>query len=239
MRVPTCPGPISSYVADLGKSLPGPRRVRGELLAELADGLRDAAEAYGRSGASPDQAEARAVEEVGALAEVARGYRCELVASQGRRTAVLLAVSMPALVMAWTLAWTYGMPATLTAPASDRAIVGTLAQLTDWAGLAGGVGALLAAGMLTWSGRVGLPARPVVAALAGLGAGSLLIAHGCSLAMSALYPEPLLRLAETSVVLVPLLIATFGLGGWQFTSLWRSYRIVSGRDPNASVTARL
>ncbi|MEQ4204768.1 permease prefix domain 1-containing protein [Actinopolymorpha sp. B17G11] len=219
---------IAGYLRALARALPGPRRTRTELLGELADGLHDAADAYVRAGMDPRQAEAQAVGDCGRIAEIAPAYRAELIAAQSRRTAMLFALSMPATVLAWTLAWTIGVrevPSLLTSDHPRLAIF--LSQVTDLAGMAGGVSGLATLGLLMWSGRLRRFLRPVIAGQVVVGATVLAVTMGCSTAMNLLDPSFALRVAGASA-LVPIVgAATCVLGGWQVHSLWRTFRAVA------------
>jgi hypothetical protein len=220
--------PIAGYLRALARLLPGPRRMRTELLGELSDGLHDAAEAYARAGMDPRRAEAQAVGECGQLAEIAPAYRAELIAAQSRRTAMLFALSMPATVFAWTLAWTVGVravPSLLTSDHPRLALV--LSQVTDWAGMAGGLSGLATLGLLMWSGRLRRFLPAVITGQVVVGAAVIAVTMGCSTAMNLLDPSFALRVAGASMVVPVVGAATCVLGGWQVHSLWRTYRAVA------------
>lgn len=222
--------PIASYVSALADVLPGPRRTRADLLTELADGLHDAAVAHTRAGLSSREARALAVEESGPVAEVAPGFRAELVAAQSRRTAMLFALSLPAMVLGWTVAWS-AVPPTPPAALPDgatRVAVGVLSQVTDWSGVAGGVSAVLTIGLLMWAGRLRRSVGPVIALQAGVGALAVVVSLGCSTAMVLLNPQQVARVVEASALVLPLGVVTFALTGWQLASLWRTYRVAFG-----------
>lgn len=88
---------ITNVVGQLAAALHGPRRSRAGLLAEIRDGLEDAAAAHRSRGLSEQAAEARAVAEFGPVSDLAPLYQAELTATQARGTAALLAVSFPML----------------------------------------------------------------------------------------------------------------------------------------------
>src|SRR5690606_18066105 len=125
------PGAIDDFVAALGRRLGGPRRLKRDLLAEARDGLIDAAEALEAAGLGRAEAERRAVAEFGEVAEVAPGYQAELTARQGRHTAALVFLSVPATTLMWSELWRgYPWdPASLTA---TPAWFLPLARLIDW-----------------------------------------------------------------------------------------------------------
>src|SRR4051812_26337431 len=71
-------GVIETYVAELGRTLRGPRRAKADLLAEARDSLVDAAGARERVGLPREEAEREAVAEFGAVPDIAPGYQTEL-----------------------------------------------------------------------------------------------------------------------------------------------------------------
>lgn len=96
---------IDTYVSDLGGALAGPRRGKADLLAEARDGLVDAAESYERRGFPRPDAERKAVEDFGPVAEVAPHYQAELGLAQARRTGVLLVLVLVPQAFVWDQAW--------------------------------------------------------------------------------------------------------------------------------------
>ncbi|WP_283133266.1 permease prefix domain 1-containing protein [Rhizohabitans arisaemae] len=99
----TEPNRIDDYVDLLDRTLKGTGRARRDLLAEVRDSLEDAAEAYRAKGFDRDRAERHAIEDFGRLDEVAPGLQEELAVGQGRRTAALLFLALPATVLMWAL----------------------------------------------------------------------------------------------------------------------------------------
>jgi hypothetical protein len=95
---------IDAYVAALGGALRGPRPAKADLVTEVRDSLADAAAAHERGGLGREAAERRAVEEFGALGEIAPGYQTELGLTQGRRTALLVLFVLGAQPVVWGLA---------------------------------------------------------------------------------------------------------------------------------------
>jgi hypothetical protein len=100
--------PVSAHLAALGRSLHGPSALRGSMLREARDGLDDAAAAYRDAGVEPGRAAALAVRDFGPVAGVAPLLQAELAAAQGKRTALLLAVAFPALMLGWDQVWSGG-----------------------------------------------------------------------------------------------------------------------------------
>ncbi|GHH69582.1 hypothetical protein GCM10017673_20250 [Streptosporangium violaceochromogenes] len=101
----TTGGVIDGYVTELGRVLTGPRGPKLDLVAEARDNLLDAAEALECDGLGRDEAERAAVEEFGAIDEVAPGFQEELSVLAGRRLAGLLFVSVPLVTLMWSLIW--------------------------------------------------------------------------------------------------------------------------------------
>lgn len=172
--------PIVSYVHAVRGSLRGPRRVRIDLVQELTDGLRDAAEAHRKTGLTRAEAEQRAVDESGAVDDVVSEFQPELVAGQGRRTAILLALGMPGLVFLWDLLWKVGgQEDSPTAP-----ITLLLSDLVTWVGLAVGILGVVAIGALTFGARFAVPTGVVTRMLGVLGAVALGFTMVASIMMS-------------------------------------------------------
>jgi hypothetical protein len=150
---------IDDHVAALGHRLRGPRRLKRDLLAEARDSLVDAAEALEAGGLDRDEAERVAVAEFGEVAEIVPGYQAELAACQGRRTAALLFVSVPATTLMWSELWHFypWSPASLTEAPSWFL---PLARLIDWLQILTGIaGALALLALGRFSRRVGDPCR--------------------------------------------------------------------------------
>jgi len=98
-------GPIDEYVASMRRALRGPGGARRDLLAEARDSLLDAAEAYEDEGLPRAEAERLAVADFGTVSEVTPGFQEELAVSQGRRTAVLLFLTVPLTAFMWAVIW--------------------------------------------------------------------------------------------------------------------------------------
>ena len=96
---------IDEYVTGLSRRLTGPRRAKADLLTEARHGLVDAAEAHASAGLPSAEASARAVSDFGGYREILAGYQAELAAAQGRRTALLVTIAMPAAMMLSRLMW--------------------------------------------------------------------------------------------------------------------------------------
>ncbi|MEU1277242.1 permease prefix domain 1-containing protein [Streptomyces sp. NPDC005805] len=137
---------VERHLAALATGLHGPEKVRARLLREAHDGLTDAVADLVDQGVPADRAAERAVRDFGPADEVRPAFQRELGVAQARRTALLLAAGLPALIACWYLAGTAVPPALLLA-------FGGLAAAT----------ALLAAGAAVLTGplgrRVPVPAR--------------------------------------------------------------------------------
>ncbi|NYH89492.1 hypothetical protein F4554_002130 [Actinopolymorpha rutila] len=220
-------GPIGAYVTALGHALRGPRAARRDVTAELADGLHDAADAYVEAGMPEREAQVRAVRECGPVADVAAEYAPELAAVQGRRTAAVCALSMPATVLAWGLTWRAELPST---PAPHRQWrLGVLSDLTDWAGIAGGAAGCVLAALLVVSARRVVPVRLVLALLVILCGGAVLVSTACSVVMNVANAELIEWMLAGSSAAVALSLATGVISAWQLASLCRSANLAFRR----------
>ncbi|GAA3244461.1 hypothetical protein GCM10017691_50540 [Pseudonocardia petroleophila] len=161
--------PVDLHVAALARALRGPARLRRSMLAETRAGLRDAAAAHRDAAA--------AVAEFGSVAEIAPAYQAELTAAQGRRTALLLAVLFPALVLGWDLLWSSGVAWTGPAPAVVRLLAG-VQDAASW-----GVTAL-AVVLLVLTLRRRADERRLALAAGGLGALGAVLCGGTAVAMN-------------------------------------------------------
>lgn len=173
--------PVRAHVAALDRVLRGPGSVKQSMIAEVRDGLDDAAAAYRADGLDPEQAAAVAVQDFGEVHEIAPLLQEELTAQQGRRTALLLAVAFPAMLLAWDVLWKAGNAWTAPPPA----VVALLARAVDVLTVLVTAAALVLL-LITFRGR--LPRRltrvtGLVALVGILGCG------GMSLAMNLLNPH--------------------------------------------------
>ena len=104
----TAVDPVRAHVAELDRMLHGPGAMKRSMIAEVRDGLEDAVAGYREGGLDPQRAAAAAVRDFGSVREVAPLLQEELTARQGRRTAQLLVVVYPAMLLAWDLVWATG-----------------------------------------------------------------------------------------------------------------------------------
>ena len=178
----TSPDLVEAHVRALGNRLRGPVRARRDLLAEVRAGLLDAVDARVGAGADQRSAQRAAVAEFGAPAELAPVYQARLVALQGRRTALLLALAFPGLVIAWDLLPAVG----LRWPAPPSSAVRSLARVEDLAGLALGGLALVALLVLVRTARRGGDPVRTSRAIGLVGGGGALLCAGLAVAMNVL-----------------------------------------------------
>ncbi|GGM89376.1 permease prefix domain 1-containing protein [Dactylosporangium sucinum] len=135
-------GPIDAYVAALRRTLRGPRAAKADLVTEARDSLVDAAARYEEDGLDRAAAERQAVDEFGAVHELAPDYQRELALAQARRTALIVAGAVAAQNIISELAWRGASTGWSWEP--DR-FYAVLANTVDYASYAVFAGALLAA----------------------------------------------------------------------------------------------
>ncbi|WP_142095529.1 permease prefix domain 1-containing protein [Pseudonocardia cypriaca] len=119
--------PVGAHVAELDRALHGPAALKRSMIAEVRHGLADAVACHQDRGLEPQRAAAEAVREFGSVHEVAPLLQEELTARQGRRTAQLVVVAFPALLLAWDALWMTGQA--WQSPPSP--MVGSLARAVD------------------------------------------------------------------------------------------------------------
>lgn len=149
MTAPVDVDPVAAYTAVLGATLRGPRRAKERMLAEIGEGLRDAAEPYRAAGSDLATAVDRAADEFGRPHDLAPDCQRELTIRQTRTTAARLVLCVPLLLVAWHLLWIGAAGGVWRLVAMPLATVTTL-------------GALHAAAVLLVTGRFGrrLPTPP-------------------------------------------------------------------------------
>jgi hypothetical protein len=101
---------IDSYVRELDQRLHGPRRRKADMIVEVRDGLRDAADAARAEAPelSPAEAERQAVEEFGAVPAIAPAFQSELAVAHAWRTGWVFAVALPLVMTVTSLMWRAG-----------------------------------------------------------------------------------------------------------------------------------
>ena len=97
--------PIDEYLDQVAAFLPGPRRRRNDVLSELRDGLRDAADGHGGVTGPPSKAAmTAAVKEFGDPRQLAKAFCPHLAAAQARRLLLVLSLSAPLIMLLWMYA---------------------------------------------------------------------------------------------------------------------------------------
>jgi len=96
--------PIDSLLMATGARLPGPAGPRDDILAELRDGLIEAAEANKRNGMGHGEAVQLAVRQFGDAPTLATSFWPEMAAAQARRVVLALAVTGPIVAALWASA---------------------------------------------------------------------------------------------------------------------------------------
>lgn len=177
---------IEDHLAALDTALYGPVRAKSRMLAEVRDGLADAADAYADA-PSRAAAAARAVRDFGTVEEVGPSFQRELTIAQARQTARVVALIVPFLMACWYLLGATDKDAGGRLPAAVHVLVanlGGLAALT----------ALLAAGSLAATGgvsrRLATPRRlPIVVAWTGTTAAVALAVSALTLSAGAVLAQ--------------------------------------------------
>jgi hypothetical protein len=111
---------LAAYIADLAARLRGPRHRRQAILAELSDGLDQAAQDHRAAGLTPDQAATAAIAQFGTPQAVADAFGGELATAYARRTIVWFIATGPLVGIWWLLLlqpnpWRTGLIALLAA----------------------------------------------------------------------------------------------------------------------------
>jgi hypothetical protein len=223
--------PVGAHVAEFDRVLRGPAAVKRSMIAEVRHGLADAVADHRDRGLDPQCAAAAAVRDFGSVGEVAPLLQEELTARQGRRTALLLVVAFPALLVAWDALWMVGngwsTPPTATVSALARA-VDILTMLIAAAALVLLVATFRNGPLPRWvTGLTGL-----LAALGVVGCGSI------SLVMNLLKPHLAGEMFAADPATAVVLTATAVVGGLVTWSAVRSLRFArasrrsdQGSDP--------
>ncbi len=175
---------IDSYVRELDRQLHGPRRRKADLLVEVRDGLRDAADAVRAESpeVTPAEAERQAVDEFGSVPALAPEFQTELAVLQAWRTAWVFAIALPLVMTVTTLIWRGGGSGATPGPS----YLG-LAHATDVFLIAAGVGFALALLLFHVLARRAASPVPLVRVVGGAAVGTVLamMASGVVLTMGA------------------------------------------------------
>ena len=96
--------PIGNWLGEIRSRLPGPAGPRAEILAELRDGLVEAAEANERRGHRRGEAVQLALEQFGEAATVAASFWPEMAAARARQVVLILFATGPIVAALWVSA---------------------------------------------------------------------------------------------------------------------------------------
>jgi hypothetical protein len=96
---------LSAYINALGEELPGGRRARSMVLAEIADGLVCAVEAREADGLSSGDAANVAVKEFGEVDRVVSAFARQMLSTTTHRTGLALVLSGPIVGLIWASVW--------------------------------------------------------------------------------------------------------------------------------------
>jgi hypothetical protein len=106
-------GRLDAYLGEVEALLAGPRPWRVDVLAELRDGLEQAAEEYRARGFTAEEAARSAVADFGAPALVAAGFGREAAAVQARRVSGGLLATGPVVGGGWLATFAVTQPTLL------------------------------------------------------------------------------------------------------------------------------
>jgi hypothetical protein len=199
---------IERYLAQVTARLPGPPRVRSDIVAELRSGLLDATDAHCSAGRPPAEAVQAAIGEFGDPGQVADGFRAEIAAGLARRAAFAVLVTGPLVGLLWiaTAVASHLAPHLQWADLSLALQVGVpLVAIAAGVTACGALFGIAATGRLTrW--LPALPRRaPAAAAVAGFGAvgadalGLALLGVELATAAGHLSPGPAAAAATASI----------------------------------------
>ncbi|PRX45389.1 hypothetical protein B0I33_10952 [Prauserella shujinwangii] len=220
-------GPVDTVTDTLARSLRGPHRARREMVREVRDGLGDATEAYQATGLSPAEAERRAVADFGDPQQVAGELQAELTARYGRRTAALMAVAFPGLVLLWDLLWA------LDPTPDGRALephAALLARAVDLLSLAAAGGSLVVAATLWLGARRGSRPELVTRGAGLLAFGTLAAVGGTSVLLNVLSGADRADATYDSPLAVVVAATTGCVACWLAVSGHRCLRLGRPRD---------
>jgi hypothetical protein len=200
---------LECYLTEVTARLPGSRRARCGIVAELRSGLMDTMDAHCSAGLPRAEAARAAIEEFGDPACVADGFRTEIAAGLARRAAFVVLVTGPLVGVLWiiTAVASHIAPHLQWADLSPALQVGIpLVAIAAGVTACGAVFGIAATGRLTrW--LPGLPRQaPAAAAVAGFGAvgadalGLALLGVQLATAAGTISPWPAAAAAAASTV---------------------------------------
>jgi hypothetical protein len=171
---------LEGYLAELAGGLVGPRSVRTDIVAEVADGLAEATTAHERRGLAPAAAAGAAVATFGDARLVAAGFGAELAAQTGRRVGLGLLATGPLVGLGWLGTALASVPAVGQRPPAGLVLVPVLFAAVLALAVPAAVVSVLATGRLARRLPSGARAAPTAAGLAAAlcMAGDLLLLAG-------------------------------------------------------------
>jgi hypothetical protein len=196
---------LDAYLGEVAAMMPGPERVRRDVLAELRSGLLDAVDTRRSAGVPAEVAAEAAVVEFGGAREVADAFRPHLAMVHVRRVALTLVTTGPLVGLLWIAAAATSHIALRNAPPwlwpgtpplwpAVFPAVGAALLVTIWSAVA----TVAATGRLTrW-----LPVDPRIAAATAAAA-----CFGATLADLAIFALLASQLASNPGTLAPLPVA--------------------------------
>jgi hypothetical protein len=104
MNAPARTDPIDNLLAAIGARIPGPAGPREDILAELRDGILEAAEAHTRKGFGHGEAVQLALRQFGDARTVAESFWAEMAAARARRVVLALFATGPIVAALWASA---------------------------------------------------------------------------------------------------------------------------------------
>lgn len=212
--------PVDAALDTLERSLRGPRRARTDMVREVRHGLDDAVAGYREAGLAHQEAQRRALHEFGDMRLVASGLQAELTARYGRRSALLLALVFPGLVLLWDSLWiTSAVP---MRPATPSAAL--LADLIDTLSLASALGCVAALVVLCLGARQPVPLHRVTQGIGVLALVTLAGTGGLATALNLQKGAESARMFDVPLA-VCVLLANLVAGAWVFANAVRCLRL--------------
>jgi hypothetical protein len=217
---------IDAYVTSLGAALRGPRAAKRELLTEVRDSLHDAAAHYESTGLPASTAARLAVDEFGAVHELAPDYQRELALSQARRTALFVAAAVAIQQAISEYAWRSAATGWTWHPGRGYAF---LARTVDYSGYTVVVLGLVAALACGLGSRYVTVGRPFVRAtgIAAIAICAFFVLGGATLSL--LSPAWHTTTTDTSPVALAASAITAATPLWMILSGLRCLRAASPR----------
>ncbi|GAA1839324.1 permease prefix domain 1-containing protein [Asanoa iriomotensis] len=147
---------VDQHIQRLDRALSGPRGLKRRMLTEARDGLDDAVRDLCDAGRPPAVAARQAVDEFGAVDEVAPAFQAELAASASRVLVLRVLLVFAVSAVCGDLMW-QGAPWTGPQPPLGYLV---LSAGVDWLGLVAIAAALLGSVSLWLATRRGHPVSP-------------------------------------------------------------------------------